>query len=174
MVKELDGLMTESAEIAANIETSPWSKGWFISQGLSNHQRGLAIDVTLAKIDKTERLVMGDVQYNNILEYTEYNMQTPMHELSIDSTSLKSPVSSTSKTAWKTVATSSKMTTGSVKMREYFEKNDLTPIASEWWHFNDLDNIVKAKATGVNFAISLKFNECISEEFTYEDVKEEE
>lgn len=169
VVNELDGLMTESAEIAANIETTPWSKGWFISQGLSNHQRALAIDVSLAKIEETERVEMGNVQYNYIIKYTEYSMQTPMHELSIDSTSLKSPVSSTSKTAWKSAVTSEAMTTGAIKMREYFDENDLSPIASEWWHFNDLDNITKAKSTGVNFAISLKFDECISKVFTYEE-----
>lgn len=165
VVTSLQSLVNSNVEVKEGITSGSWSMTWFISNGISNHQRGAAIDVSLAKVIQTERITVDGVEYNDIREVDEYVMQSPMHELSIKSTSLDVPVSSMDETAWKNVGTNAAMTEFSILLRDYMVNSGLTPIASEWWHFNDLPSITALKATGINFATSLKFNKCISESY---------
>lgn len=167
VVTSLQKLMDSNEEVYKGVNTSPWHTGWFISTNLSNHQRACAIDVSLGSVDETVRLTMGDIEYNNITKYTEYKMQTDMHELSIKSTSLVTPVTSLDEESWKSVGTSEAMTGGSILLREYCTNAGLTPIASEWWHFNDLATVTLVKASGVGYATSIIFDECISKEIEY-------
>ena len=62
-----------------------------------------------------------------------------MHELSAAAASLSVPVSSQSRTAWQEVAAASSMNEAALLLRGYCTDAGLTPLASEWWHFNDLD-----------------------------------
>jgi D-alanyl-D-alanine dipeptidase len=48
-------------------------------------------------------------------------------------------VSSNSKTAWKSATATDTMTDGARLLQQYCTDAGLTPLASEWWHFNDLD-----------------------------------
>ena len=65
-------------------------------------------------------------------------MQSPMHELSVVSAIFASSVHARSTTAWVGAAVSEKATPGTLLLLRYCTDADLTPLASEWWHFNDL------------------------------------
>ncbi len=138
----LSRLMKRDVEVKNGLTKTPWSIGWFISQGTSNHQRGYALDVSLAKIEEVETLTIGTYTYTYPKRYTEYIMQSAMHELSAESVIFDSPVNSRSSTAWKGVKPAKNMSKGALLLQSYFTKSSFTPLASEWWHFNDL-------ATGV-------------------------
>lgn len=139
VASNLEALAEQDAEVYEGITTSPWSIGWFIAQDVSNHQKGYAIDVSLASVEETELRVAGEYGYTRVTSYTEYEMPTAMHELSAAAASLSVPVSSQSRTAWQEVAAASSMNEAALLLRGYCTDAGLTPLASEWWHFNDLD-----------------------------------
>ncbi len=137
--KSLSNLMDSNETVKAGITTPPWDKSWFIAVQLSNHQRGVALDVSLCKVNEKEYNYCGKYIYFDVTKYEEYTMPTKMHELSKSAATFTSPVNSKSKTDWKNARLASSMTSGSIKLQKYFTSFDLTPLASEWWHFNDLD-----------------------------------
>lgn len=160
VVKELGELAAANLIVSEGLTTSPWSMGWFIAQSISNHQKGLAIDTSLASITEYEVKSMNGVTYNEITEYEEFTMQTDMHELSAASISMISPVSSNTTLAWVGVELAECMTDGAILLREYCWSGGLEPLASEWWHFNDLETL--ANFTNTNTSQSLSFDKCIS------------
>lgn len=135
----LGNLMYANEEVYKGVMTKPWEKTWFISTSISNHQRGVAIDVSLVQVKETEYKYCGSYSYITVSKYEEYTMPTQIHELSKASVTFTTAVSSNSKTKWKSATLASSMTNAAIKMQNYFTNNDLTPLASEWWHFNDLD-----------------------------------
>lgn len=137
--KALSNLMDSNETVKAGITTPPWDKSWFIAVQLSNHQRGVALDVSLCKVREKEYKYCGNYIYFDVTKYEEYTMPTKMHELSKSAATFTFPVNSKSKTDWKNARLASSMTDGSIKLQKYFTAFDLTPLASEWWHFNDLD-----------------------------------
>ncbi|WP_161879001.1 M15 family metallopeptidase [Alkalibacterium sp. MB6] len=140
--ESLTALAEEDEEIEKNLNSAPWTLAWFIVvNDVSNHQRGAAIDMSLVKVETMEHKVIGDYITLNVSEYVEYDMQTPMHELSVDSVIYQSPFSSSSQTAWLEHELVDEMTEGSIRLQGYATEAGLTPIASEWWHFNDLDAV---------------------------------
>ena len=157
----LSKLMESNKEVNLGITTPPWNKSWFIATQLSNHQRGVALDVSLVKVKDKEYKYCGSYAYFVISEYEEYKMPTPMHELSRAAATFTTPVSSKSKTAWKSATLSPTMTSGAKKLQNYFTSHDLTPLASEWWHFDDLDAKEMTKNNSSNGKYYLK--ECLSE-----------
>jgi len=161
VVQSLTALAQENATVWKGLNRGPWSQGWFIITGeLSNHQIGAAMDVSLVSVDNSEDKVFGDYIVSEVTDYTELEMQTPMHELSADSVAFKNTVPNDSKTAWQDQPLADQMTDASKRLQQYAAEAGFTPIASEWWHFNDLD-AVKAlgdnNGTG-NFQISQTFN----------------
>ena len=62
-----------------------------------------------------------------------------MHELSKASAAFSGPVNSKSRTAWRQAAPARAMNDAAIRLQTYCAKAGLTPLASEWWHFNDLD-----------------------------------
>lgn len=156
----LTKLMDANETVAAGITTKPWGKSWFIATQLSNHQRGIAMDVSLAKVTQTETKQSGLYQYKVVTEHEEYKMPTKMHELSKAAATFTSPVSSKSKTDWKKAKLAPTMTEGAKKLQKYCTNRELYPLASEWWHFNDLDAREATKAHGSNGKYYLK--ECLS------------
>jgi D-alanyl-D-alanine dipeptidase len=132
----LGDLAAADPEVKAGISTKPWSVGWFIAQTASNHQRGYAIDVTLSKVKKTNTKVSGSYSYKTVTEDFEYAMQTPMHELSQASAKFKYPVSPEKK--WDNVPYADVMTENAIDLHRICTDAGLSPLASEWWHFNDL------------------------------------
>ena len=47
----LKELKNSNEIVNSGINKNGWSEGWFISQGISNHQRGIAMDVSLVDIN---------------------------------------------------------------------------------------------------------------------------
>lgn len=136
VANSLNVLMQSDADVYKAINTSPWHKGWFISQGVSNHQRGIAMDVTLVKVNKTVTKYCGIFPYTEVVDYTEREMPTSMHELSAAAATFTTPVSSKT-TDWKTATYANTMTPAAVRLQKYCTAAGLTPLASEWWHFED-------------------------------------
>ncbi|MDY6308708.1 MAG: hypothetical protein SPL71_11785 [Oribacterium sp.] len=73
-------------------------------------------------------------------------MPSQMHELSYIASPFDGPVDPNSKTAWQSVNPSPRATSGSRLLQKYFTDQGMTPLASEYWHFNDLDTRAATKA----------------------------
>ena len=138
-VAALTNLAAADPEVMAGINTYPWDTNWFIATNVSNHQMGYAIDVTLAKITEQQAIVIGDYAATAITGYTEYTMPTTIHELSMASATFTGPVKSSSPTAWLQATLADTMNEAAILLQRYSTEAGLTPLASEWWHFNDLD-----------------------------------
>jgi len=138
-VAALTNLAAADPEVLAGINTQPWDTNWFIATSVSNHQMGYAIDVTLAKITEQQEIVIGDYAATAITGYTEYTMPTTIHELSMASATFTGPVKSSSPTAWVQATLADTMNETAILLQRYSTDAGLTPLASEWWHFNDLD-----------------------------------
>ena len=145
----LKALYDADPEVKAGIDTAPWNISWFIASRPSTHQMGCAMDVSLARVTEITYRRCGDYRYRQVTGYTLCEMPTPIHELSAAAVSLKSPVNSYSETAWKSVAPAASMTADALKLKEICTGAGFSPLASEWWHFNDLTtkNIVGDRYT---------------------------
>lgn len=162
----LRNLMSVNSTIRNDI--SKWGVAWFISTGVSNHQRGYAIDVALASVDSTKQLTVDDVVISIPVSYTTLNMPTQMHELSPRAATFTRGVKSNSKTAWKSAARAKTMTDDALKLQTYCTNAGLTPLASEWWHFNDWDAQAASNGNGLgNFMIDGNLSVKPSEIFTF-------
>jgi len=150
-VRHIQQLMETDPEVYNALTAPPWGLNWFIATTLSNHQRGVAIDMSLGTIDRARVDVIGGFPYWKITEYTQFEMPTTMHELSPRAALLSRPVTSTSLDAWRSVPFADTITDGVLLMVEYATEAGLTPLASEWWHFNDLNGrtiAMEANITG--------------------------
>lgn len=142
LVREsLTDLASNNAEVRQGITQEPWSMTWFISTGVSNHQRGAALDVSLAQIDVLDEQIIGDYHAPEVVEYTEYQMHTPMQELSVNSVIFERPISSRDQEGWRQLEANPEMTEPAFRLQSYLVEAGFTPLASEWWHFNDVDTI---------------------------------
>ena len=125
--------------IKEGMDSGTFRMDLFLAPSPYNHQRGTAIDVNLAKIISRETRTTGDYIYTHITEYTEYPMQTPIHELSIASAVFKRWVNARTFTGWLSGEFSDSTTEAAKLLQKYCTDAGLTPLASEWWHFNDLN-----------------------------------
>lgn len=139
VASSLTQLINSDKTVKNGIYTNGWNKSWFIAQVLSNHQRGIALDVSLVDIEKSKYIKIGNYTCLEITEYEECEMPTKMHELSAKAVTFKYGVDTQSKTAWKNVPYAESMTTSAKTLQNYFTKSGMYPISSEWWHFNDLE-----------------------------------
>lgn len=140
VVNNLSALSRRDPAVRAGITTRPWNISWFIATGASNHQEGYAMDVSLAKVYRSRIITIGGHEVVQVDEYEEYAMPTPIHELSMAAATYTSPVAIFSKTAWRTAEMAPAMAASQPAraLQRYCTGADLTPLASEWWHFNDL------------------------------------
>ena len=136
VVAALQTLMKSDAAVRNDI--NGWGTSWFIATGISNHQRGYAVDLTLGKVQDVESFTCGHYTMNVPGAVVEYEMPTVIHELSTKAAALAKPVTSLSETGWKTVDAAETMTEGAKLLQKYMTDAGLTPLTSEWWHFNDL------------------------------------
>ena len=141
VAQALQALAAENETVRAGIDTEPWSIGWFIAGGVSNHQQGYAVDVSLARVTATSAGTCGPYAYTRVTRYEELAMPTAMHELSAAAASLAEPVASRDPDAWRQADPAPAMTEGALLLQSYCTAAGLTPLASEWWHFNDLDRL---------------------------------
>lgn len=128
VVKALTALAERDPVVKAGITTAPWSMTYFINTGYSNHQKGFAVDVSLVKVTRTEVRSTGGYSYLKPVDYQEYEMPTPIHELSMAAASTTGPGETT---------LADTMNDPAIALRSYFRKAGMTPLESEWWHFND-------------------------------------
>ena len=154
----LSELEASNETVKNGINVGSWNDSWFIAQTRSNHQLGVAMDVSLVQINSTVEKKAGRYTYTKITDYTEYAMPTSMHELSAAAAAFSYPVSSASKTAWKNVPLASSMTTPAKQLQNYCTSAGMSPLASEWWHFNDLDAKEAIKNKGINGKFYLQDN----------------
>lgn len=158
IVENLSALVNADPVVKEGVIKSPWSIGWFIATGVSNHQRGYAIDVSLGKIITQETKTTGSYVYKAISEYTEYSMPTEIHELSMASVVFQSPISSNSDTAWLSAKPSKTMNNEALLLQKYCTNAELTPLASEWWHFNDLTCLEVASASNGKYFVQKNYS----------------
>ncbi len=157
---KLKALYREDAEVRANIDKSPWGIGWFIASRLSTHQIGCAMDVSLARVTRMEYRLSGEYRYAVVTGYAPCEMPTPMHELSSLAVCLKRAVDSYSPTAWKSVDPADTMTEDALRLQKYCTSAGMSPLASEWWHFNDLE---AKQAIGSHYTTEVFYiDDCLS------------
>ncbi|OJF97105.1 M15 family metallopeptidase [Alkalibacterium sp. 20] len=156
----LKQLAEENEEVKKGINDKPWSMTWFINMKVSNHQRGAAIDLSLAEVEEITDQTIGDFKTFRVEKYTEYTMHTPLHELSRESAIFDRPIASADREGWKDLTINSKMTEPSLKLQEYMVEAGFNPLASEWWHFNDVDALenLDTEAGSGEFYIKETFN----------------
>ncbi len=140
VLSSLSALARQDPEVKEGVSGKPWSISWFISGGYSNHQRGYAVDVGLAKVLETKEYTTGGCRYVRVWNFERYEMPTPIHELSQAAATYTGPVTIHSTTAWKNAEMTQAMASNepALGLQRYCTGADLTPLASEWWHFNDL------------------------------------
>ena len=137
--EKLSVLREQNEKVRGNIDKAPWGMHWFIASKVSTHQLGCAMDTSLARVEKMSYELCGEYLYKKVISTSPCTMPTPIHELSSLAVSLKTPVNSSSKTDWQTVGFADSMTEDSIRLFTYCTDAGMTPLASEWWHFNDLD-----------------------------------
>ena len=149
----LSNLMNSNPVVYKNIAS--WGKGWFIATSYSNHQRGRAMDCSLVKVNSFKYKNVNSYTYKNVTSYSEYVMPTNMHELSAYAVTFQYGVNSSS---WKSAPLSSgmKRCEGAQLLQKYCTEAGMTPLASEWWHFDDNTN--PGSCNGEFF-----ITECVSE-----------
>ncbi len=131
-------LFEENETVQNGILKNNFPLKFFLAPAPYNHQRGTAMDASLARVDMSEEVKVGDYFYTDVTKYTEYEMQTQIHELSVASAIYSYPVQSNLLDAWVNVPLLDIVTEGSALLQKYCTEAGLTPLASEWWHFNDL------------------------------------
>ena len=152
VVSNLRYLMNTNEEVNSAINTPPWSINSFIATSISNHQRGAAIDVSLGKVVSLETRASGGFAYIHITESDEYDMPSPMHELSPQAAASRITDSS-----------------GAARLRGYcVDEVGFRPISSEWWHFNDPEGIQVATRNGIDGAFSAYSIHSMAPDATFE------
>ena len=116
-----------------------WSISWFIATSLSNHQMGFAVDTSLGEVSDYETAKVGKYSFYRVTEYNPCKMPSPMHELSIRSINYVHSYSSTNPVGWESVGLAPTMTNDAKLLQYICTSAGMTPLASEWWHFNDLN-----------------------------------
>lgn len=140
VLNSLSAMTRTDPEVKEAVTGAPWRISWFISGGYSNHQRGYAVDMGLAKVSEAKEYTTGGYRYVRVWNYERYEMPTPIHELSRAAATYTAPVTINSTTAWKSAEMTQAMASNepALGLQRYCTDAELTPLASEWWHFNDL------------------------------------
>ncbi|OJF96985.1 SH3 domain-containing protein [Alkalibacterium sp. 20] len=137
--EQLSALAEEDDNIRGGLTEEPWTMNWFINGGVSNHQRGLAVDVTLASISSMEDRIIDNYIVPQITEYSVYEMYSPIFELSTAAAMLIRPIAARNRVEWQDIPYQDHVNEEAIRLEAYMFEADMIPIASEWWHFNDID-----------------------------------
>ena len=142
VVSRLNDLMRVNSNVRSALNAYPWSPTWFISHGVSSHQRGAAIDVNLARVVSYEISYTADFVhgFRRVLTYVPHPMPTRMHDLHPNAATFVRPGSNTF---------TDSMTEGAKLLHGYFTRNGFSPLASEWWHFNDTRGVELARSFNI-------------------------
>ena len=139
LFEEMTILAENNDDIRDGVSSGTFRMDLFLAPSPYNHQRGTAIDVSLGKIIQQETRTTGDYKYIYITQCMEYQMQTPIHELSVASAVFKRWVNARTFTGWLSGEFSDSATEATKILQKYCTDAGLTPLATEWWHFNDLN-----------------------------------
>ena len=139
VAEALNALLEENEEVYSGIYQGGWTAKWFIAHSLSMHQRGVAMDVSLAQVSACVCRESGGYVYLYPQQWHLCDMPTAMHELSTAALCYEQPYSSRKKEGWQQIPLAPGMTPDAVRLMQYCTGAGLTPLCSEWWHFNDLD-----------------------------------
>lgn len=125
------------------------------SEAFSQEYLPLTSECPIAEITSKNRKELSGYSYIDVTSYNEYSMPTNIHELSSASATFQQPVSSKSDTLWRSQDLSDNMNDNALLLQSYCTNAGLTPLASEWWHFNDLTcyNLAIKIASEGNFNI---------------------
>ncbi len=126
----VQNLAASDPEVMAGLASSPWRMNDFIALNVSNHQRGIALDVSLVRVEQIRTEHAGSLRYISVSGFQPCAMPTEIHELSRAAASAEAPGS---------LVPSSHMTEAALQLRGFFQQAGMTPLASEWWHFNAFD-----------------------------------
>lgn len=184
VVSAMTALANKDPAVRAAISKNGFSKDFYICTGVSNHQQGAAVDVSLAQVSKwadasfngntisvpeayeefwygeviadaLDGIRFGSRSFGIVLpEETACWMPTPMHELSYLAGTFTRPTKTYTHSAWKTalengsVKRAAYWTAGAQKLQDIFVAAGMDPLASEWWHFNDIPSRNTAKSAG--------------------------
>ena len=159
----LQTLMSTNSTVHNGINTNGWRKGWFIAQSVSTHQMGVAIDVSLVRVTDYERRTTGGHSYKVITSYEEHTMPTRIHELSARAVVLTRGANWNRETGWGDIPFADTMTEGAKRLHNLFVNAGFVPLASEWWHFDDLEARDTIRGRGITGNFNLK-NNSVSEE----------
>lgn len=184
VVSAMTTLSDKDSVVRSAISKNGFSKDFYICTGVSSHQEGAAVDVSLARVSKwVDVSINGNVismpetydefQYGKVVadatdgisfgsqrfrvdlpaDTTDW-MPTPMHELSYLAGTFTRPTKTYTHGAWKTalengnVERASYWTVGAQKLQDIFVAAGMDPLASEWWHFNDIPSRNTVKNSG--------------------------
>jgi hypothetical protein len=81
-----------------------------------------------------------------------------MHELSARSIIFRHSVDTSSESAWRNAQLASTATDGAVLLQKYLTDAGFTPLASEWWHFNDLAGLRSVRHYGISGEFFISYN----------------
>lgn len=137
--EQLSELAEQNEEVMHGLTEAPWTMNWFINEGVSNHQRGLAVDLTLARVESVEERIIDHYIVPQVTEYSTYEMYSPIFELSTASAMLERPIAARDRVGWQDIPYMDHVNEEARRLEAYMFEADLIPIASEWWHFNDID-----------------------------------
>jgi D-alanyl-D-alanine dipeptidase len=150
VVASLNRTLLEHEMANEAIANSPWNVGNFISQGVSNHQRGGAVDVALGIVNEIEIVQAGDFSYVRVADHTRIHAGSAMHELSPWSAIVDRPgAPSNAAVLAGNVDWSDAVTPGVERLQRYFAAVGFRPLSSEWWHFDHPPSINQASSAGV-------------------------
>jgi len=148
IVQNMETLLASNDDVRKALTTPPWELSWFVHTGISNHQLGVAFDVSLGRVISQEIKTVGGIDYTAVT-YELYDMPTVIHELSPSSSIFQSTFIIESRYEWREVPFADTATDGTLRLIDYFDSAGFTPLASEWWHFNDLDGMKSANEIGI-------------------------
>lgn len=139
LYREMAYMARNNPVIFQGLNYGTFRSDFFLAPSPYNHQRGTAIDVSLGRIVEMETRTTGNFKYTHITRYIEYEMQTPMHELSVAAAVFTRWVPARTFTGWLHGEFVEHATPATRLLQRYMTDAGLTPLASEWWHFNDLN-----------------------------------
>ena len=155
-------LMDTNATVSSGINVGGWNIGWFISQSVSTHQMGAAIDASLVRVVEYETRTTGGHSYRVITRYTNHTMPTRIHELSARAVVLVRGANWNQGAGWENVAFAPTMTDGARRLHNLFVNAGFVPLASEWWHFDDIEGRDTIRGHGITGNFYLR--NCVSAE----------
>lgn len=146
----MNELKRNNTTVNAAFADSYWNLTWYISSGVSNHQRGAAVDASLARIRDMEIKQTGDYSFFHISRYTEIYTKTQIHELSPASAITDFPRSIMARQIInESIETTDAVTPGIKRMQNYFALAGFNLLASEWWHFDHQPSVNTASSAGI-------------------------